>query len=57
MEPIRIVLAEDHSLMREGTRRILEQYPDLIIVGEAEDGEQARASSAFMAQVANVHFK
>ncbi len=41
MEPIRIVLAEDHSLMREGTRRILEQYPDLKVVGEAGDGEQA----------------
>lgn len=41
MEPIRIVLAEDHALMREGTRRILEQYPDLKVVGEAEDGEQA----------------
>ncbi len=41
MEPIKIVLAEDHSLMREGTRRILEQYPDLTVVGEAEDGQQA----------------
>ncbi len=41
MEPIRIVLAEDHSLVREGTRRILEQYPDLTVVGEAEDGQQA----------------
>lgn len=41
MEPIRIVLAEDHALVREGTRRILEQYPGLTVVGEAEDGEQA----------------
>ncbi|OGO22866.1 MAG: hypothetical protein A2144_02455 [Chloroflexi bacterium RBG_16_50_9] len=41
MEPIRIVLAEDHSLMREGTRRILERYSDLTVVGEAEDGQQA----------------
>lgn len=41
MEPIRIVLAEDHSLMRKGTLRILEQYPDLIVVGEAGDGQQA----------------
>ncbi len=41
MEPIRIVLAEDHLLMREGTRRTLEQYPDLTVVGEAENGEQA----------------
>ncbi len=41
MEPIKIVLAEDHALVREGTRRILEQYPDLTVVGEAEDGQQA----------------
>ncbi|MDO8531380.1 MAG: response regulator transcription factor [Dehalococcoidia bacterium] len=41
MEPIRVVLGEDHSLVREGTRRILEQYPDLVVVGEAGDGEQA----------------
>lgn len=41
MEPISIVLAEDHLLMRVGTRRILEQYPDLEVVGEAEDGQQA----------------
>lgn len=41
MEPIRIVLADDHWLMRDETRRILEQYPDLRVVGEAEDGQQA----------------
>ena len=41
MKPIRIVLAEDHTLVREGTRRILEQAPDLAVVGEAEDGEAA----------------
>ncbi len=41
MKPISIVIAEDHALMREGTRRILEQYPDLIVVGEADNGRQA----------------
>ncbi len=41
MKPISIVIAEDHALMREGTRRILEQYPDLVVVGEAENGQQA----------------
>ncbi|MEE9198651.1 MAG: response regulator transcription factor [Dehalococcoidia bacterium] len=40
METIRIVLGEDHSLVREGTRRILEQYGDLTVVGEAGDGQQ-----------------
>ena len=38
---IRIILADDHALMREGTRRILEQYPDLKVIGEAENGQQA----------------
>ncbi len=41
METIRIVLAEDHALVREGTRQILQQYPDLAVVGEAGDGEEA----------------
>ncbi|MBM3947220.1 MAG: response regulator transcription factor [SAR202 cluster bacterium] len=41
MEPIRIVLADDHSLVREGTRRILEQYPDTQVVDDAADGEEA----------------
>jgi DNA-binding NarL/FixJ family response regulator len=41
METIKIVLAEDHALMRAGTRHILEQYPDFQVVGEAEDGQQA----------------
>jgi DNA-binding NarL/FixJ family response regulator len=40
-EPIRIVLADDHWLLREGTRHILDQCPDLKVVGDAEDGEQA----------------
>lgn len=41
METINIVIADDHLLMREGTRRILEGYPDLKVVGEADDGEKA----------------
>lgn len=40
-EPITIVLAEDHLVMREGTRHILEEHPDLRVVGEAGDGEEA----------------
>ncbi len=41
MELMRIVLADDHLLMREGTRVILDQCTDMEIVGEAEDGEEA----------------
>jgi len=36
--PIRVLIAEDHALMREGTRRVLEQQPDIVVVGEAADG-------------------
>ncbi len=39
--PIRVVIAEDHTLVREGTREILEQQPDLQVVGEAADGPAA----------------
>lgn len=41
MSPIRIMLADDHALVRQGTRRILEEHPDFRVVGEAENGEQA----------------
>lgn len=37
-EVIRIVLAEDHELLREGTRHMLARYADMSIVGEAGDG-------------------
>ncbi len=40
MKPIRILLADDHVMVREGTRRILERQEDLIVVGEAGDGLQ-----------------
>lgn len=37
----RIFLAEDHALVRQGTRLLLEAEPDLEVVGEAEEGLQA----------------
>jgi DNA-binding NarL/FixJ family response regulator len=40
---IRIVIAEDHAVVREGTRQLLEREPDLEVVGEAPDGAQAVA--------------
>ena len=40
-EPIRILLVDDQRLMREGLRTLLELEPDLDVVGEAEDGQQA----------------
>lgn len=38
---IRIVLADDHALVREGTRRLLETESDVAVVGEAASGEEA----------------
>ncbi|MDR5694613.1 MAG: response regulator transcription factor [Armatimonadota bacterium] len=40
---IRILIVDDHALFREGIRMILEAQPDIEVVGEAEDGEQALA--------------
>ena len=41
LQPIRIVLADDHTLVREGIRERLEQLPDIEVVGEAADGQEA----------------
>lgn len=38
---IRIIIADDHAVVREGTRQLLEQEPDLEVVAEAGDGEEA----------------
>lgn len=38
MTPIRIVIADDHSVLRAGLRALLEAEPDIEVVGEAEDG-------------------
>ena len=38
---INLILAEDHTLVRAGIRALLEKEPDICIVGEASDGQQA----------------
>jgi DNA-binding NarL/FixJ family response regulator len=40
---IRVLLADDHALVRQGFRRILEDEPDIIVVGEAGGGADAIA--------------
>jgi DNA-binding NarL/FixJ family response regulator len=45
VEPIRVILAEDHALVREGTRRILESTGDIVVVAEAVDGAEAVAAA------------
>jgi DNA-binding NarL/FixJ family response regulator len=39
--PIRVLLADDHALVRQGFRRILEDEPDIVVVGEAGGGAEA----------------
>lgn len=41
MDRIRILIADDHAVVREGTRHILEQEQDLEVVAEAADGGEA----------------
>jgi two-component system, NarL family, nitrate/nitrite response regulator NarL len=41
MKRITILIAEDHTIVREGFRRMLELESDLEVVGEAQDGRQA----------------
>jgi two-component system, NarL family, nitrate/nitrite response regulator NarL len=40
-QPIRILIADDHPIFRDGLRRLLEAEPDLKVVGEAQDGTEA----------------
>lgn len=42
---IKILIAEDHAVVRKGTHRILEQEIDLRMVAEAADGEDAVRSA------------
>jgi DNA-binding NarL/FixJ family response regulator len=42
-DTIRILLADDHNIVRAGVRQLLESAKDLQVIAEAEDGEQAQA--------------
>src|SRR5437870_12752745 len=49
---ITVLLVDDHSLVRRGFRRMLEDEPDMDVVGEAGDGEEAiRAARKLHPQV------
>ena len=43
MKPITVLLAEDHTIVREGFRKMLELEADIKVAGEARDGRQAVA--------------
>ena len=38
-KPIRIIIADDHTIVRQGLARLLEDQPDLMVVGEAINGK------------------
>jgi DNA-binding NarL/FixJ family response regulator len=37
-EPVRLLLVDDHAILRAGLRQVLELEPDMVVVGEAADG-------------------
>ena len=41
MMPIRILLADDHTVVRDGLRALLERQPDMTVVAEAADGRDS----------------
>ena len=41
MKPIRVLIADDHAMIREGLRQLLEAQADIEVVGEAKDGAEA----------------
>jgi len=45
-EPLRILLVDDHPLVRNGLRALLASVPDMTVVGEASNGEEAIARAA-----------
>lgn len=42
---VRILLADDHTVVREGVKRILQDFPDLEVVGEATNGHEVLTSA------------
>ena len=40
MDPIRVVLVDDHRIVRRGLRSFLEAFPDIAVVGESASGEE-----------------
>ena len=41
LAPIRVLIVDDHPMVRRGLRSLLSSYPDIEVVGEAEDGTAA----------------
>ena len=41
MDKVRVLIADDHTIVREGVRALLALYPDIEVLGEAADGKEA----------------
>lgn len=48
MEPIRVLIADDHAIFRRGLCSLLSAVPDIEIIGEAATGEEAIAQAAML---------
>ena len=46
VDPIRVLVVDDHALFRRGLQMVLEQEPDIEVVGEASDGAEAVTQAA-----------
>jgi DNA-binding NarL/FixJ family response regulator len=46
MEPIRVLIADDHPFFRDGVRVLLDSLPDTAVVGEAATGDEVIARAA-----------
>lgn len=46
LEPIRVLIVDDHGSYRSGLAALLATAPDLLVIGEAADGESAVVLSA-----------
>jgi two-component system, NarL family, response regulator LiaR len=44
-EPIRLLIADDHTLVRQGLCALMEEVPDVTVVGEATNGQEAVAQA------------
>ncbi len=47
-EPIRVLVVDDHALFRRGLQMVLEQEPDIDVIGEASDGSEAVTAATEM---------
>ena len=45
MEPLRIVIVDDHPIVRQGLRAVIRTLPEMEVVGEARDGKEALAGN------------